>query len=159
MFSSKPIQIRRFKEQSPARGPVVFSPIAFVQRPVSCVKDGARHELIRRENVGQQPLSRAVELFACTHQEVPVELVGRAPVHDVNGINMLPRQGTIESHTVVADALTEMLIRLKREPGIDVARLALERVDGIIERSEPITEKGVETEPPEQLNIAGHPRL
>src|SRR5262249_38426658 len=89
----KAVQIRRFEEEATADceiAPIVGNELAILERAllkvgtIARVEDGPRHELVRRQQIGQQAMVRAVELFEEANEELLAELVGALGVDDAN---------------------------------------------------------------------------
>src|SRR5918993_5697937 len=136
------MQIGRLEEE-PTPGadipPLSLEPLSVAQlalleqRTVAGVDDRAGAQLVRAEQVRQDPALIAVVLCDCTDEQLRRELIGRPRVQNVDGVH--PRTGvrTIEGHTRVVDLLAEPAGRLKRSASGKRTRAARERRLAIVE--------------------------
>src|SRR4029453_5049833 len=102
---SEPVQVRRLEEQpplarfvpAPAEDPFAIDEIApLAKRPVASVDDCAGPKLVGREEIGEHPISGAVELRDAANEELTRELVGRSAVDDVQVVDALTGTLAIE---------------------------------------------------------------
>jgi len=117
------------------------------------MKYGARHELVRGEQIDENASPGTVELFDRANEEVSVELIRAANVNDMNGVNALAIGCAIELHSTITDVLIQMLVRLQREAAAGRSRTALKRADGVIESGPTIVEIAIEIQPPKDLYL------
>src|SRR5262249_3377582 len=106
--------------------------VLLVKRAVAGVKNRSRHDFVHGEEVRQQLVLRAVELFQQPEAEVLVDLIGGLSVDDIYRIYMLAVRCSVESNRVVVEVLLKMLVGLKRES--ETARLgpSLKRIHKVI---------------------------
>src|SRR5204862_1335260 len=89
---SKPVQIGRLEEEPAADGRVIsaevvrhdcvrLGPAFLVKRAVAGVEDGAGDHFVRRQQVRQETMARAVELLEQSDQQMLVELIGGFEIH------------------------------------------------------------------------------
>jgi len=69
------------------------------------VKNSTGHQLIRSEQINENPSPGTVELFDGANQEVSVELISAAKVHDMNSVNALAVGCAVELYQAVTDVL------------------------------------------------------
>ena len=101
----EPVEIGRFEEQAARRRQVIsFTPnplpvpkiTLLDQSAVSEVGDGCRHELVGRQEVGQDTLGAAVVLDDATQEKALVELVTHPGIEDVHIEDIIAGRGAIK---------------------------------------------------------------
>src|ERR1044072_766199 len=85
---------------------------------------------------------------------MPVELIRRLRVNDVDGEHAITRRLTIKPCPVVVDVLLQMRGRLQRDPGAAIDRVALERIGLVVVDLRSFREVRVEPQPPQYLRMA-----
>src|SRR5688572_24963144 len=94
----------------------------------------AGHELVRRQQIGEDSLRRAVVLRQKSHQEVLVELIRRLRVEDVDAVDLLARRDAIETHGTDVDVLRKVLVWLEVQAQPRARLATLERIIVVIDR-------------------------
>ena len=118
------------------------------------MENGAGYDFVHCEEVGQQAVLRAVELFEKAQPEVLVELIRGLRVHDVYCVYPLPTGFPIEADPAVIQVLLKMQVRLKREAEASGCGFSLERIRSVVVDVAGPDEASIDTQPSEDLGRA-----
>src|ERR1700687_1630665 len=143
------MEIRNLEEEATAHGEIisrvwkqraVFEAGFLEYRTVAGVGNRSRHALVRGQEISQQLMTRAVELFEQPHEKASVELIRAARVEDVNRKDANPSRRPVEPHRVVLDVLIDVLVWLQGDAQAAVRRLPLIGIHWVIEDLLPLIE-------------------